>query len=88
MYAYAKLGSVCNILSPVSLLLHWSHVSSPKGAPKLCHNSSPSNLHQGTVFTRASKEDHFLEKWFKYLTWYARGVGAVRARCKTVPRGA
>ena len=56
----------CNLSS--SLLLHCLHVSSPKGPLTPCHTSSPSNCHQGTVFTRASKADHFLEKLFKYLT--------------------
>ena len=59
---------MCNNLSHFSLLLHWLHVSLPKGALTPCHNSSPSNFHQGTIFTRASKVGHFLEKLFKYLT--------------------
>ena len=50
------------------LLAAWCcvHVSSPQGALTPCHSSFPSNLHQGTAFTRASKADHFLEKLFKY----------------------
>ena len=51
-----------------SLLLHWLHVSSPKGALTPGHHSFPHNLHQGTAFTRASKADHFRGKLFKYLT--------------------
>ena len=47
---HAKLGFVCNSLSSFGPLLHWLHVSSPKGALTHCHNSSPSNFHQGTVF--------------------------------------
>ena len=66
-------------LSSFSLLLHRLHVSSPQGALTPCHTSSPSNFHQGTVFTRASKIDHLLEKLFKYLTWCACG-DMVRAR--------
>ena len=67
MQPHAKLG-LRNNVSSFSLLLHWLHASSPKGALTPCHNSSPSNFHQGTVFTRASKVDHFLENLFKYLT--------------------
>ena len=59
---------------PSVCVLHRLHVGSPKGALTLCHNSSPSNLRQGTVFTRASKADHFLETLFKYLTRCARGA--------------
>ena len=57
---------------PLSLLPHCLHVSSPKGALTPRKNSSPSNLHQGTLFTRASKVDHFPEKLFRYLTLRAR----------------
>ena len=51
----------------------------PVGRPELgaltpCHNSSWSNFRQGTVFTRAAKVDHFLQKLFKYLTRCARAV--------------
>ena len=59
----------CNLLS-CSLWLHRLHVS--QGGLASCHNSSPSNRHQGTkgpVFTRASKVGQ--EKAFKYLTWCA-----------------
>ena len=63
---HAKLGLVGNNLSSLSLLLHWVHVSSPKGALTPSHDPSPSNLHQGTVFTRASKVDQIVEKLFKY----------------------
>ena len=68
----------CNV-SSLGLLLHCLHVTSPNGALTPCH-SSPSNFHQGTVFTRASKEDHFLEKVFKYVTRCTNGV-------RTPPRG-
>ena len=34
-------------------------MSSPKGALTRCRTSSPSNFHHGTVFTKASKVDHF-----------------------------
>ena len=44
----------------------------PDGALTPCHNASPGNLLQGTVFTRASKVDDFLEKLFKYLMQCAR----------------
>ena len=74
VWPHAKLGLVYNNLSSFSLLLHWLHVSSPKGALTPCHNSSPSNFHQGPVFTRASKGDHFLENLFKYLTQCSRGA--------------
>ena len=47
-------------------------------APTSCHNSSPSNFHQTTNFTRASKVDYFLEKSFKYLTRCEHGARAVR----------
>ena len=35
MQPHAKSGSVCKTLSSCSLLLHWLHVSSPKGASPL-----------------------------------------------------
>ena len=71
-------------MSSFSRLLHWPHVSPPKGdptpfqnpartLPEPCQNSLPSNLHQGTTPTRASKADHFPEKSFKLYH-------AVRAR--------
>ena len=71
---HAKSRLVRNNLSSFSLLLHWLHVSSHKGPLTPCHNSFPSNFHQGT---RASKVDHFLEKLFKYLVWSAHGARVV-----------
>ena len=53
-------------------------VSLPKGPFTPYHNSSPSNFHQGTVFTRASKVDHLLEKLFKYWTWCPGGGGGCK----------
>ena len=72
MWPHAKLGLVCNNLSSFGLLLHWLHVSLLNRALTLCHNSSPGNFCQGTVFTIASKD--FLEKLFTHLT-------RSRARC-------
>ena len=66
-FATSPCWRACN-LSSCSPLLHRLHVTSPKGALTSRHHSSPSNLRQGAVFTRASKVDHFLEKLFKYLT--------------------
>ena len=68
----------CN-LSSFSLLLHWLHESSPRGALTPCHNSSPSNLHQGTVFTGAPKADCFRE--------VVQMPDAVRARRANSPQG-
>ena len=41
MQPHAKLGLACNNLSAFSLLLHWLHMSLPKGALTLCHNAPP-----------------------------------------------
>ena len=79
--ATCKNGIGVQYLSSFSLLLHWLHVSSPKGALTPCHNSSHSNFHQGTVFTRASTVDHFLDKLFQLPddvpTQCPRGVHSV-----------
>ena len=75
MWPHANSGLVCGILSPLSRLLHRLHVSSPEGALTPGHASAPSNLHQGIVFTRASRGDHFLEQLFEY--W---GGGGVQSR--------
>ena len=48
------------------------------GALTPCHSSSASSLHRGTVFTKASKVDHLLEKLFKYLTQCTHGARTVR----------
>ena len=61
------LSAYCTACEPVP-------VSSPKRALTPCHNSSPSNLHQGTVCTRASKVGHFLEKFLKQVTHCALGM--------------
>ena len=61
---------MCNKLSSFSLLLCWLHVSLPKWGLTPRHNSSSRNFHQGAVFARASKIDHYLEKLFKYLTYH------------------
>ena len=65
---------MCKNLSSFSLVLHWLHVSSLKRALTPCHNSFSSNFHQGTIFPRGSKVDHFLEKLFKYMMSCAHGA--------------
>ena len=72
---------MCNNLSSFSLLLHWLHVSLPKGALIPSHNSSPSNFNQATIFTWASRLNHFLDKLFKYPTRCAHGAHVVHVRC-------
>ena len=72
-------------LSSFSPLLHRLHVSSPK-APVPCHTSSPSNLRQGAVSTRASKIDHFLEKSFNCPVRRPRVVRAMRCAMRDLPR--
>ena len=74
----------CN-LSSFSLLPHCLHVSLPKGPLTPCHNSSPSNLHQGTVFTRASEVDHLIEHLFNHLTLCTHGAHALRVECGISP---
>ena len=58
------------ILPPVAAL---AACELAQGGLTPCHDSSPSNLHQGTVFTRASKVDRFLGTLFKYPTQCVRG---------------
>ena len=61
MWRHAKLGLVRNIVifqpaaAPAACEL-------AQGGPHTRHTCSPSNLHQRTIFTRASKGDHLLEK--------------------------
>ena len=69
---HAKLGSVCNSLSSVSLSLHWLHVSSPKPAISL----PPATFTKGQ-YLQGRQVDHFLEKLSKYLTWCVHGARVV-----------
>ena len=71
----------CN-LSSLSLLLRWLHVGSPQGAHTPSHKCSPSTLHQGTAFTRATKVDHLLKK---YPTRCAHGARTPPSACHFTP---